>query len=91
MLPDGITHMKGFVKDPNEAKRYLALDEEKAPSSPEGGHDYVDDSSDNPQQRKNIDLTKTVYIPLSMKFKTYPFFFICKLQLTLYVGILLDE
>lgn len=68
--------MKGFVKDPNEAKRYVVLDEDKAPSSPEGGHDYVDDSSDNPQQRKNIDLTKTVYIPLSMKLKTFSFFLI---------------
>lgn len=75
MLPDGITHMKGFVKDPNEAKRYSALDEDEPPSSPEGGNDYVDDSSDNPQHRKNTDLTKTVNIFLLMKFKEYPFFF----------------
>lgn len=66
MLPDGITHMKGFVKDLDETKRYLALDEDEAPSSPEGGNDYAElqDGSDNPQQRRNTDLTKTVYISL---------------------------
>ena len=25
VLPDGVTHTKGFVKDPDEAKTYLSL------------------------------------------------------------------
>lgn len=66
MLPDGITHMKGFVKDPNEAKRYVALDDDGALSSSAAGKDYVElqDRSDNPQERRNTDLTKTVCIAL---------------------------
>lgn len=64
MLPDGITHMKGFVKDPNEGKRYLALDDDGALSA--AGKDYVElqDGSDNPQDRRNTDLTKTVCVAL---------------------------
>lgn len=60
VLPDGITHTKGFVKDPDEANRYLALDEK----SPSGGKDEVDqeDADVNPRERRNTDLTKTVYI-----------------------------
>lgn len=27
MLPDGVTNTKGFVKDPDEAKRYLSMDD----------------------------------------------------------------
>lgn len=63
MLPDGITYMKGFVKDADEANRYLALDDE-APSSPAGEKDYVEqqDVNDNPQKRRTIDLTKTVLL-----------------------------
>ncbi|KAH6779270.1 actin-related protein 6 [Perilla frutescens var. hirtella] len=62
VLPDGITHMRGFVKDPNEAKRYLALHENEAPF-PAGGKDYVElqDGSDNPKDKRNIDLTKTEF------------------------------
>lgn len=54
--------MKGFVKDPNEAKRYLASDENEA-SSPAGGKDYVElqDDDDNPKDRRNTDLTKTEF------------------------------
>lgn len=67
--------MKGFVKDLDETKRYLALDEDEPPSSPEVGKDYVDleDGSDNPQQRRNTDLTKTVYIALLIMFKSIRF------------------
>ncbi|XP_057785539.1 actin-related protein 6-like [Salvia miltiorrhiza] len=63
VLPDGITHTKGFVKDLNETKRYLALGEDEAPFSPEGGKDYVDlqDGSDDPQHRRSTDLTKTEF------------------------------
>lgn len=55
--------MKGFVKDPNEAKRYLALDDDEALSSPATGKDNVElqDGSDNPQDRRNTDLTKTEF------------------------------
>ncbi|PSS13870.1 Actin-related protein [Actinidia chinensis var. chinensis] len=32
VLPDGVTHMKGFVKDPDEAKKYLSLEDGAPPS-----------------------------------------------------------
>ncbi|KAF2318067.1 hypothetical protein GH714_041406 [Hevea brasiliensis] len=32
VLPDGITHTKGFVKDPDEAKRYLTMTGADSPS-----------------------------------------------------------
>ncbi|KAK4481180.1 hypothetical protein RD792_012061 [Penstemon davidsonii] len=35
VLPDGVTYMKGFLKDPDQAKRYLDLDH-KSPSYPAG-------------------------------------------------------
>ncbi|KAK6156496.1 hypothetical protein DH2020_010744 [Rehmannia glutinosa] len=59
VLPDGITYMKGFVKDSNEANRYLALND-GAPSSAEEKQ-YLErrDVTDKPQERRNIDLTKT--------------------------------
>lgn len=63
VLPDGITHMKGFVKDPNEAKRYLSMNNDGALSSSAARKDYVElqDGSDNPQDRRNTDLTKTEF------------------------------
>ena len=75
MLPDGITHTKGFVKDVDETKRYLSLDENEAPSSPEGGKDYADlqDGSDNPQHKRSTDLTNTVEISLFIMFEIYPY------------------
>lgn len=74
VLPDGITHTKGFVKDPDEANRYLSLDE-KEPSSP---NDEVE-QQDAPRERRNTDLTKTVYLLRRISFlvpKVYPLFFL---------------
>ncbi|KAG8372702.1 hypothetical protein BUALT_Bualt12G0094200 [Buddleja alternifolia] len=56
VLPDGVTYMKGFVKDPGEAKRYLALDDEAA-SSPAGETDFTN----KPQDRRTVDLTKNEF------------------------------
>ncbi|KAL6558506.1 Actin-related protein 6 [Orobanche minor] len=61
VLPDGITYMKGFVKDMNEANRYLASNDGLYSSPKEEKH-FVgrQDVSDRPQERRSIDLTKTV-------------------------------
>ncbi|KAI3446735.1 hypothetical protein Pfo_003400 [Paulownia fortunei] len=69
VLPDGITHMKGFVKDPNEANRYLALDD-GALSSPAGEKHYVEPQDVNvkPQDRRSIDLTKTEFTLTNERF-----------------------
>ncbi|XP_077211220.1 actin-related protein 6 isoform X2 [Tasmannia lanceolata] len=62
VLPDGITHTKGFVKDPDEAQRYLTLPDGAPPPQPgmneEMGHiEDVEKSED----RKRIDLTKNEF------------------------------
>ncbi|KAL7137738.1 hypothetical protein ABFS83_10G112800 [Erythranthe nasuta] len=57
VLPDGITYMKGFVKDPNEANRYQTLNLDH------GETDYMERQvvNDKPQDKRNIDLTKTEF------------------------------
>eukprot|EP00268_Persea_americana_P059004 TRINITY_DN7190_c0_g3_i4.p1 TRINITY_DN7190_c0_g3~~TRINITY_DN7190_c0_g3_i4.p1 ORF type:complete len:360 (-),score=65.81 TRINITY_DN7190_c0_g3_i4:190-1269(-) len=59
VLPDGITHTKGFVKDINEAQRYLTLSDGAKPPQPgtkeDIGH-YED--LEKPEARNRIDLTK---------------------------------
>lgn len=62
MLPDGITHTKGYVKDPVEAQRYLSLSEEgELPGS--DGTDEADqtETRSKPSERNKIDLTKNVF------------------------------
>lgn len=62
MLPDGITHTKGFVKDWDEAQRYLSL--------ADGGLtanlvlnkvvDSCGDADNDEDHRPKVDLTKNV-------------------------------
>ncbi|KAI3461616.1 hypothetical protein Pfo_018279 [Paulownia fortunei] len=61
--------MKGFVKDPNEANRYLALDN-GALSSPSGEKHYVEQQDVNvkPQDRRSIDLIKTEFTLTNERF-----------------------
>lgn len=60
VLPDGVTHTKGFVKNPEAAKRYLALTD-GAHSRPEESKKEMDDVSEKHEDRKKIDLTKTEF------------------------------
>lgn len=62
VLPDGITYMKGFVKDPDEAKRHVSSDD-GAPFSPAGEKDYIvcQDVAEKRQDRRNIDLSKNEF------------------------------
>jgi len=65
VLPDGVTHTKGFVKYPDQARRYLALRESDLPSSQpveaEGGMNYAE----LPEERKRVDLSKNVFVNVS--------------------------
>ncbi|OVA13853.1 Actin-related protein [Macleaya cordata] len=61
VLPDGIEHMKGFVKDLDQAKRYLSLpDGVPVPlqTKEEVGHPEL---TEKPEDRKRIDLTKNEF------------------------------
>lgn len=62
MLPDGITFTKGFVKDPDEAQRYLNL----------VSLEKKDDSSQlevtgKAEGKRTIDLSKNVRNTFSLK------------------------
>ena len=61
MLPDGITHTKGFVKKPDEAKRYLALRDGDTLKDVEKKMDLDQmEVTDKLADRKKIDLSKNV-------------------------------
>ncbi|XP_010241542.1 PREDICTED: actin-related protein 6 isoform X2 [Nelumbo nucifera] len=60
VLPDGVEHMKGYVKDLDEAQRYLTLpDEAWFPS--QGMKDGCAEVPEKPEDRKRIDLTKNEF------------------------------
>ncbi|CAN1120600.1 Actin-related protein 6 [Linum perenne] len=54
VLPDGITHTKGFVKVPEEANRYLSLSDGASALS-------KNEADDNLAERKKTDLTKNEF------------------------------
>lgn len=62
VLPDGITHTKGFIKDPDEAQRYQTLPDDSASLSPvtNGKIDHQEVGGKT-EDRKKIDLTKNEF------------------------------
>ncbi|XP_043706461.1 actin-related protein 6-like isoform X1 [Telopea speciosissima] len=59
VLPDGVTHMKGFVKDMDVAQRYLTLPDEVLSPPVERKEDGHPEFAEKSEDRKRIDLTKT--------------------------------
>ncbi|CAK9167634.1 unnamed protein product [Ilex paraguariensis] len=60
VLPDGVTHTKGFVKDPSEANGYLAFTDGVLPPQPERKEDMDQlEVREKPEDRRKIDLTQT--------------------------------
>lgn len=57
VLPDGVTHTKGYVKDVNEARRYLDV---KNMTSVVMGKEGVDNRELKHVDRSKVDLTKNV-------------------------------
>lgn len=75
MLPDGITHTKGFVKDPDQAQRYLSLTNGASPSNL-GAMEDMDhvEVTEKPEDRKRVDLAKNVlvyFISLELPIRVY--------------------
>lgn len=69
MLPDGVTHTKGFVKDPDQAQRYLSLTDGALTSNlgAKVDMDHIE-VTEKPEDRKRIDLTKNVLVhPIFLK------------------------
>ncbi|XP_060188722.1 actin-related protein 6-like [Lycium barbarum] len=61
VLPDGITHTKGFLKDPEEPKRYLSL-YDKAPQQVAGEQNNMDQLEDGKRSNgSKIDLAKNEF------------------------------
>lgn len=67
MLPDGVTHTKGYVKDPEEVNRYLNQEEgvSKSPQANEDDAVCLEDT-EKTEDRKKLDLTKNVSLILSL-------------------------
>ncbi|XAR66875.1 hypothetical protein NMG60_11013243, partial [Bertholletia excelsa] len=59
VLPDGVTHMKGFVKSPDEAKRYLTLDDEASLLKTKEDRDQPEVTGRTDDKR--VDLTKNEF------------------------------
>ncbi|RZC73489.1 hypothetical protein C5167_048969 [Papaver somniferum] len=60
VLPDGIEHMKGFVKDPDQAKRYLTL-EDGLPLETNEDMNHPLSNKEKAEERKKVDLTKNEF------------------------------
>ncbi|XP_057430288.1 actin-related protein 6 [Lotus japonicus] len=60
VLPDGVTYMKGFVKYPDQARRYLSLTDGGLPS-PLADVNIPDIAEEHLQDTKKIDLTKNEF------------------------------
>lgn len=60
MLPDGITHTKGFVKDPDEANRYLSLGDGASVLSERKDDPNQLGVIEKPEDRRTVDLSKNV-------------------------------
>ena len=61
VLPDGVTHTKGFVKYPDQANRYLTLTDGASPAQAQMKENTNHpEFIENPEDRKRVDLTKNV-------------------------------
>ncbi|TYI72202.1 hypothetical protein E1A91_D07G044200v1 [Gossypium mustelinum] len=63
VLPDGVTHTKGYVKDPEAAKRHLALTDGASSSEAIETKNETDQlgAMDKTAERKRVDLTKNEF------------------------------
>lgn len=67
MLPDGVTHTKGFLKDPEEPKRYLSLYNKalQQVAGEQNDMDQLEDTDNTKDTNRNngsrIDLTKNEF------------------------------
>lgn len=76
-FPDGVTYSKGYVKDLDEAKSYITLDDE-VPSSQTGENDNIEqqDPTGKNHDRRTVDLTKNVnsfLFPISQPIKIFQY------------------
>ena len=65
MLPDGVTHTKGFVKNPEQAKRYLSVTHGDTPSQLEANKkemDQLEVTERSENRKREVDFSKNVSI-----------------------------
>lgn len=61
VLPDGVTHTKGYVKDMEEARRYLSLPSQSTINQSVANEELdCQENAKRPEARRQIDLTKNV-------------------------------
>ncbi|GAB2211963.1 hypothetical protein Droror1_Dr00025303 [Drosera rotundifolia] len=69
VLPDGVTHTKGFVKDKDEAHRYLSLYDGVVSPEARGKQDIdMADTLTKPVDRNTFDLTKNEFTLTNERF-----------------------
>lgn len=63
VLPDGVTHMKGYVKDQSEAQKYLNLPDvgQLSPDESKEEINQLETTSDKLEDKRTIDLTKNEF------------------------------
>lgn len=65
VLPDGVTHTKGFVKDPEQAKRYLSVTHGDTSSQLEANKkemDQLEVTERSENRKREVDFSKNVSI-----------------------------
>ncbi|KAJ3671210.1 hypothetical protein LUZ60_008636 [Juncus effusus] len=70
VLPDGITHTKGYVKDLAEAKRYLSLTDATQTTKSDDKIQVIDghDDTDNTEHKKKIDASQNEFVITNERF-----------------------
>lgn len=68
VLPDGVTHTKGFVKYPDQVHRYRTLADD-APLVPTETKEDMNNTemTERPEDRRRVDLTKNVVLILLLE------------------------
>ncbi|XP_050271983.1 actin-related protein 6 [Quercus robur] len=64
VLPDGVTHTKGFVKDPEQAKRYLSVTHGDTPSQLEANKkemDQIEVTERSENRKREVDFSKNEF------------------------------
>ncbi|XP_039117430.1 actin-related protein 6 [Dioscorea cayenensis subsp. rotundata] len=62
VLPDGVTHTKGYVKDMEEARRYLSLPSQSTINQSVANEELdCQENAKRPEARRQIDLTKNEF------------------------------
>ena len=67
VLPDGVTHTKGFVKYPDQVNRYRTLADDALALTEAKEDKDNPEMTEKAEDRRRVDLTKNVVLILSLE------------------------